>query len=165
MTEWPSAALTNVGRLRVLASAVPHARLAEAIVDAPFERVWTWFSDLERSVPTFDGVVRRLQVRRRVGTELRVLSWQGPGGAVPMPFRVDLEPNGWCLMTAPARLYLVGMCADPAADGRTHVGVLEAVPNPFGRWSERSVGAHVRGDVRRIGRALGVTSTPIERSR
>ena len=154
MSEWPTVSLTNVQRMRVLAEAIPNAQIADAIIDAPFERVWTWFSDLEHSVPAFDGEVRRLRVLRRDGEQLRIRTWQGPGAVVPMPFDVLLEPDGWCLMTAPARLYVVGMCADPVGPDRTHVALLEAIPRGVGRLTHRSLGRHVAGDVRRIARLL-----------
>jgi hypothetical protein len=160
--EWPAVELGNVRRMRVLGAAVPNARVAEAILDAPFDRVWTWFSDIERSVPAFDGQVRRLRIRRRDADGLKMTTWQGPGGVLPMSFDVLLEPNGWCLMTAPARLYVVGMCADPIGDDQTHVAVLEAIPRRVGRVAASSLGRHVRGDVRRIGQVLAVTTTPVE---
>jgi hypothetical protein len=160
--EWPPAAeLGNVRRMRVLGAAIPNARMAESILDAPFGRVWDWFSDMEHSVPSFDGQVRRINIRRRDGDRLRVLSWQGPGGVFPMPLDVLLEPRGWCLMTAPARLYVVGMCAEPVGEDRTHVAILEAMPRRFGRLARASIGHHVRGDVSRIGGALGVGATPV----
>jgi len=158
--RWPTVELSNVRRMRVLGEAVPNAQMAETIVDAPFERVWTWFSDLERSVPAFDGLVRRVHIRRRDGDHLEITSWQGPGASVPTPFHVLLEPNGWCLMTAPARIYVVGMCADPVGDDQTHVAVLEAMPRRLGRLLRPFVGHHVRGDVHRIGEVLGVDSRP-----
>lgn len=161
LDRWPATALSNVQRMRVLAHAIPNARIAESIIDAPFDRVWGWFSDLEHSVPAFDGVVRRLHVRRRDGDELKITSWQGPGGLVPTPFDVRLEADGWCLMTTPVRFYVVGMCADPVGDDQTHVAVLEAMSLRVGRFAVSSVGRHVRGDARRIGRALGVDSRPV----
>ena len=160
--DWPAVELGNVRRMRVLRAVVPNARMAESIVDAPFDRVWGWFSDLERSVPAFDGQVRRLQIRGREGDRVRMVSWQGPGGVLPMPFDVLLERTGWCLMTSPARLYVVGVCADPVGDDRTHVGVLEAVPRRVGRVAMAGIGRHVRGDVQRIGRVLAVNTTPVE---
>jgi hypothetical protein len=163
--DWPTLELGNVRRMRVLGAVIPNAQMAESIVDAPFERVWSWFSDLERSVPAFDGQVRRLHVRLRDGDQLKMVSWQGPGGALPMPFDVLLERNGWCLMTSPARLYMVGMCADPVGDDQTHVAVLEAMPRRLGRLVVSSLGRHVRGDVLRIGRALAVNARPIDSSR
>lgn len=159
--QWPTVALSNVQRMRVLGRVVPNAQMAESIVDAPFDRVWSWFSDLERSVPAFDGMVRRLHIRRRDGDELKITSWQGPGRLVPTPFNVRLESDGWCLMTTPVRLYVVGMCADPVGDDQTHVAVLEAMPLAVGRFASSTVGRHVRGDARRIGRVLGVDSRPV----
>ena len=157
--DWPTVELGNVRRMRVLGATIPNARMAESIIDAPFDRVWSWFSDIERSVPAFHGQVRRLRIRRRTGDQLKMLTWQGPGGLVPMPFDVLLERNGWCLMISPARLYVVGTCAEPVGDGQTHFAVLEAMPRRLGRLAAGSIGRHVRGDVQRIGRVLGVKAT------
>jgi len=160
--EWPTVELSNVRRMRVLQRVVPNAQMAEVIIDAPFDRVWTWFSDLERSVPAFDGIVRRLRVRRRAGDELRITSWQGPGGLVPTSFDVLLEPSGWCLMTSRPRFYVVGMCADPVGDAKTHVGVMEASSWWLSRLASADVARHVRGDARRIGKVLGVASVAVD---
>jgi hypothetical protein len=157
--DWPSARLDRIARLRVLAAALPHVSMAEALIDAPFARVWEWFADMEASVPTFDGQVRRLRVTRRDGERLRVMSWAGPGGAFPLPFDVRLE-EGWCLMSGAARLYIVGMAAEPAGD-QTHMGVLEGVARPGGGLMRPAIARHVRGDLRGVGRALGVSATAI----
>ena len=158
--NWPTVELGNVRRLRVLSCVIANARMAEVVVDAPFERVWSWFSDLENSVPAFDGQVRRLKIRERVGDDLSMTSWQGPGGMIPTKFNVRLEANGWCLMTSPSRLYVVGMCADPVGDEQTHVAVLEAMPRRVGRLVTPFVRHHVEGDAGRIGHVLGVRSRP-----
>ena len=160
--DWPDVELSNVRRMRVLRRVVPNAQMSEAIIDAPFDRVWSWFSDFERSVPAFDGMVRRLRVRHRDGNELKITSWQGPGGLVPTPFDVLLEPTGWCLMTSRPRFYIVGMCADAVGDAKTHVAVLEAMPWSIGRFAAASVARHVRGDARRIGKVLGVDSVAVD---
>lgn len=152
--DWPAAELTNVQRMRVLSEVIPNVQLAESIVDAPFSRVWSWFSDLEHSVPRFDGQVKRMRVRRREGDHLRVTAWQGPRGVVPIPFDVLLEPTGWCLMTSRARLYFVGMCADPVGPDQTHVAILEGMPRRGGGLLASTVRHHVRGDIRRIARAM-----------
>ncbi len=158
MTDWPEASLDRVRRLRVLASVLRHSSMTEAMFDAPFDHVWTWFRDVEASVPAFDGEVRRLRVRHRDGDRLAVTAWQGPGGLVPMPFDMVLE-DGWCLMTAPVHLYVVGMVAEPAGDDRTHVALMEAMPNPAGRLISSRMARHVRGDLHRMARVLGVNAT------
>jgi hypothetical protein len=157
---WPTVELGNVRRMRVLSCALPNARMAESIVDTSFDRVWDWFSDLEQSVPAFDGQVRRLRIRERHGDQLKMTTWQGPGGLLPTKFDVLLEASGWCLMTSPRRLYVVGMCAEPIGDTQTHVAVLEAVPLRIGRLATPFVRRHVKGDAGRIGQVLGVASRP-----
>lgn len=157
--DWPIATLDRIRRLRVLAATIPNATMAEAVIDAPFDRMWPWFADLERSVPVFDGQVRRLRIRARHGDRLDVMTRVGPGALVPWPFDVVLQ-EGWCLMAGRARLYVVGMAAEPAGE-QTRVGVLEGIPLRGGRVARPTIGRHVRGDLRGIGRALGVNATPI----
>ena len=154
MTDWPTVTLSNVQRMRVLAAAIPNVHLGEVVIDAPFEQVWTWFSDLEHSIPAFDGQVRKLRILGRDNERLRVKAWQGPNAVLPMPFDVLLEATGWCLMTAPAKLYVVGMCADPVGEHRTHVALLEGMPLGVGRIARGFLTRHVRGDVRRIAKLI-----------
>ncbi len=149
-SAWPSVTLSNVERMHVLGAAIPNAQVAETVLDVPFERVWSWFSDLERSIPSFDGQVRRVRVDRRDGNDLRITAWQGPGARMWLPFDVLLEPDGWCLMIGAKRLYVVGMCADPLGEEQTHVALLEAVPRTFGRILRPFLAHHVSGDIKRI---------------
>ena len=119
---WPTATLAPAARLRALSAGLPGTVVEERVLDAPFERVWGFVADLERSVPTFDRDVASLRVTSRRGTRLRVRttgSWRMAG--LPLAFDVDLEP-GWCWMVARPRLYVVGMAAAPLPDdpGRTH---------------------------------------------
>lgn len=170
--SWPTAGLDRVQRLRVLAAGVPGATFREYRVAAPFERAWGGLADLERSVPTFDGQVRRLEVVGRStladhpgagdaeGVHLRarvtVSRWTGP---LVLPFEVDLA-DGWCWMVARPQLYVVGMAAEPDGDG-TRLGHLEGIPAPVPRAARPLVAGalrllgrahrhHVEGDVRRI---------------
>jgi len=156
--DWPVAALDRIGRLHVLAEAIPSVSIAEAVLDAPFERVWGWVSDIETSTPRFDGMVRRLRIRHRDGNRLRIMAWQGPGALVPLPFDVVLE-DGWCLMRAAGRLYVVGMAAEPFGE-RTRFALMEGVPRRGGGLLRGVTGRHVLGDVRRLARILGVGATP-----
>jgi hypothetical protein len=148
--EWPIAELGNVQRLQILSAVIPNAAMAEAVVEAPFDRAWRQLSDLEHSVPVFDGLVSRLQVVRRDGDDLKVRAWTGP---IPVPFDVLLQPTGWCLMTAAGRAYVVGMCADPLGPERTRVAIMEALPRRVGQLIRPRTAHHVRGDVARM-RAL-----------
>ena len=51
---WPEARLDRVRQLRVLGAALPGVAVVERVLDAPFDEVWSFLSDLERSVPMFD---------------------------------------------------------------------------------------------------------------
>jgi hypothetical protein len=129
--RWPVASLGPIGRARALAAGIPSAAWAEGVLDAPYDRAWPWVTDLEISVPRFDTQVRRLRVRgRHVEDGAERLSITASSFGVPIPFDVRLE-DGYCLMQARARLYLVLMAAEPDAAGtRTRFFHLEAVPLP-----------------------------------
>jgi hypothetical protein len=125
---WPTARLDGVGRLRALAAGLPGTYVAERLIDAPFEDVWGFVSDLERSVPQFEADVSRLRIVRSAGERLRVHSWV-PGVPVPLAFDVVLRP-GWCWMVSRPQLYVVGMAAEPEGD-RTRYAHLEGLVGRF----------------------------------
>ena len=110
---WPSARLDPVRRLRVLAASLPGCALVEQVLDAPFELVWGFLSNLEQSVPEFDTEVARLVVHERHDEpgqkRLSATAWSKewlPG----LPLDIVLE-EGFCWMTAPRRIFVVGMAA------------------------------------------------------
>jgi hypothetical protein len=154
MTDWPTAHLDPVRQLRVLAEVLPGVGLIERVLDAPYERVWSFLADLERSVPAFDPMVRSLRVVSRDGEHL-IVATRMPHLPIPLRFQVELR-DGWCLMRS--RTYLVGMAAAPLAGGRTCYAHLEGLPirrlpvlrplRPLFRWV-------VTGDVNGIIGALG----------
>lgn len=154
MTDWPTAHLDPIRQLRVLAEVLPGVGLVERVLDTPYQRVWSFLADLERSVPAFDPMVRSLRVLARDGERLTVAT-QMPHLPFSLRFQVELR-DGWCLMRA--RTYLVGMAAVPLDDGRTLFAHLEGLP--IGRLSLlrplrplfRRV---VTGDINGISRALG----------
>lgn len=94
---WPTARLDPIGRLRVLKASLPGVAMRERVIDAPFEDVWEFVSDLETSVPEFERDVARLRVVWAAGEQLRVHSWS-PGVPVPLGFDVTLQP-GWMVST------------------------------------------------------------------
>jgi hypothetical protein len=155
---WPVAELGPLARLRALSAGLPGTWLVERTIDAPFDDVWGFLSDLERSAPAFDTDVHALQIRKRDGDRLRIRA-NGPWWALhaPLGFDVELRP-GWCWMVSP--LYVVGMAAEPDGD-RTHYGHLEGVVG-HRRWLRPLLAAsryrhrhHVPRDVDGIERALG----------
>jgi hypothetical protein len=166
MSSWPVAHLDPVGRLRILAAGLPGAVVDQRTIDAPFERVWGFFSDMEASLPRFDQAVGSFQIVKRAGSRL-VARARTPRLHVPVTFDVDLEP-GWCWMTARPSAYIVGFAAQPDGD-RTRFAHLEAytLPGPPGLRalvrplllaSRRHLTTHVRGDVDGIEMALGLRS-------
>ncbi|HMJ75997.1 MAG TPA: hypothetical protein VK507_08495 [Iamia sp.] len=158
---WPTADLRPIGRARALAAGLPGTAIQEGVIDAPFDRVWGFIADLERSVPEFDVDVARLRILERDGTRLRVRarsSWRMAG--VPIGFDVDLE-DGWCWMVSRPRLYVVAMAAEPDPDdpGRTRYAHLEGItvrPRALARATRWRTRHHVASDVVGIERALGL---------
>lgn len=122
-TAWPVAGLDPVRRLRIVESQLPGVGATERLIDAPFDRVWSFVADIERSVPAFDPLVARVEVRGREpadgGERLSILTW-GRGLPVPVPLDMRLE-DGLCLMQGTGRWiragwFLVGMAARPVGD-------------------------------------------------
>lgn len=161
MTTWPAAELGDIARLRVLAAALPGVAVHERLIDAPFDEVWRFVGDLERSAPTFDRDVTWLRIKERDGDRLRIVAG-GPSWAfrAPLAFEVHLRP-GWCWMVGRRQLYVVGMAAEPDGE-RTRFAHLEGVGgaarwlrpvHAISRWRHEH---HLPHDVDGIERALGL---------
>jgi len=149
--RWPTAALDPIRRARVLAAAVPGG-FAEAVLDVPYERAWAWLTDLEHSVPAFDRRVDRLRITARRPAPDGVaedISFVATRHRVSLPFTARLE-EGWCVMRARGRIFVVVMAAVPEGAGRTRYAQLEAVPLPFGRLLQPHFGRDVQHDVKGI---------------
>lgn len=144
---WPEARLDRIGRLRAVAAGMPGGVLRERTFDRPFEDVWGWVGDLQRSVPVFDRAVRSIRVDHAEGTHLSITSSQV---GYRMRFEVELE-DGWCLMVARRGVYAIGMAAEPDGD-RTrfaHVEGLLGQGPPVARALLRPVLAVTRAVVSR----------------
>ncbi len=151
--RWPVARFGPIARARALASSIPGAAWTEGILEAPYATTWPWVTDLEASVPRFDTQVRRLRVltRRAEGGAER-LQIAATTYGIAFPFEVRLE-DGFCLMQARARLYLVLMAAEPHDDGaRTRFFHLEAIPLPGTRVLRRVLQRGVDADFRNLAR-------------
>jgi hypothetical protein len=111
---WPQASLGNIRRLRVLAAAFPGMSVRERSFAAPFDLVWNYFSDLERSIPAFDETVSALRIVSQNDSRL-VARASNPWLPFESTLDVDLDP-GWCLMTARPRYYVVAFAAEPDGD-------------------------------------------------
>jgi hypothetical protein len=158
MNEWPTARLDPVRQLRVLAEVLPGVGLVERVLNAPYERVWSFLADLEHSVPAFDPMVRSLRILSRDGERLTAVVWM-PRLPVPLRFQVELR-DGWCLMRS--RTYLVGMAAVPLGQDRTRYAHLEGPPlrrPPALRPLRPLFRRIVAGDINGITRALGSSSS------
>jgi hypothetical protein len=159
MTDWPTAQLDPIRQLRVLAAVLPGVGLVERVLDSPYERVWAFLADLERSVPAFDPMVGSLRVLSRDGEHL-IVATRMPHLPMPLRFQVELR-DGWCLMRA--RTYLVAMAAIPLPGDRTHYAHLEGLPlqwPPILRPLRPLFRRIVTGDINGITRSLGPLPPP-----
>lgn len=150
---WPVAELGHIGRLRAVAAAYPSAGVGEVVLDQPFDEVWGWVMDFERTTPQFDGSVRRVRIRRRTADGVRIWVWTR-WNPIPFHFDVTIEP-GFCMMRATGRLFLVLMAAETDEQGRTRYAHAEAIPLPGTGWLRRLLHREVEGDLRRLRRAFG----------
>jgi hypothetical protein len=151
--RWPVAELGPIGRARALGASIPSAAWAEGILDAPYATTWSWIADLETSIPRFDSQVRKVRVVERApGDGAERLRITASTYGVAFPFDVRLE-DGFCLMQARARLYLVLMAAEPHDGGaRTRFFHLEAIPLPGGRLLRGVLQREVNSDFRNLTR-------------
>ena len=142
--RWPTVELDPVARLRALAASMPWVSFDEAVIEAPFARVWSYIDDLERGVPQFEGNVRRIEILARDGDRLELRSF-APGGFA-MKLDAVLRP-GWCVMRG--AFGEIGMAAAPAGPGATRFAHFEG-----SRWLGRAprplFGYFVRRDLRRL---------------
>lgn len=131
--RFPSADLSPIARLRVLAAGLRGTVLEERVLDAPFDTAWPWITDLERNVRLYDSDVRAVEIKSRRGNDLLIRSVGTTKLArLPLWFDVRLE-SGWCWMVSRPQLYLVGMAAEPEGD-RTRFAHLEGAVLSRPRW-------------------------------
>lgn len=132
---WPVADLDPVRRMRVLASALTAGAYGELRIEAPFDSVWSYLADMDRSIPDLISFIRRFELAAD-GTAVAT-GLLGNRGR----FDVDLR-EGWCVMQD--RFVVGGFAA--VADGDATLlagcgavrtaGIRRAVPLLFG---ERTV--------------------------
>lgn len=84
-----------VGRLTILAAALPGATVRQRQIAAPFDAVWRVIADMEHAIPRYEPGVAHVRVIERHGQLLRLLV-QDTGGREEM-MDAKLRP-GWCLM-------------------------------------------------------------------
>ena len=155
--RWPQATLDPLARLGLVEATMPGTAFCEVVIDAPFAEVWGYVADLERSVPEFDRLVRRIRIRSRqpdageAAERLDMLAWE-VGLPLPLRFDVRLEP-GLCLMRGWGRLYFVGMAARPEGD-RTRFRHAEGVPLPGARLLRPIFARTTSGDMAGLVAAL-----------
>jgi hypothetical protein len=166
VSDWPVVELGPLDRLRVMSRVLPGVWMEERVIDAPFDDVWDFASDLERA-PEFDTDLHSVKVVSREADRLRIRVRADVFGLAmpPVPVAVELR-EGWCWMRSP--LYVVGMAAAPEG-GRTRFGHLEGVPlhgpravqallRPVAWVSRLRHRYHIPHDIDGIERSLGLRS-------
>ena len=141
---WPTAEVDPVSRLRALAASLPWVSYEEAVIEAPFARVWSYIEDMERGVPQFEGNVRRIEVLARDGDRLVLRSWGRAG--LSMRLEAVLRP-GWCVMRG--ALGEIGMAAAPLGPGATRFAHFEG-SRRLGRIARPVFRRFVRRDLARL---------------
>ncbi|GGQ97832.1 hypothetical protein [Streptomyces flaveolus] len=141
-TNWPTADLDPVRRLRVLAAGLHAVMYAEAHVDLPVADVWSVAGDLEGELPHLVPTLREFRCRPCGGDRFHGQAY-GPLGHTAR-FDVRLQP-GWCLMQS--RYVVGGMAAVPEGSG-TRFAVLGGLRRP---WS-----APLQNALRPLGRSRGL---------
>jgi hypothetical protein len=144
--NWPIGEIDDLRRLRVLHAALPGSMLAETVLPAAFERVWSVLGDVEGQFPGLVPDVRSVRILGRDGERLRVLV-RGRSG-LRAPFDMVLRP-GWCLMQS--RLLVFGMAAVPDGD-RTRFAYLAGLRGPGTRLLRPVRGVLARAVLRRFER-------------
>lgn len=142
--NWPIGEFDELRRLRVLQAALPGTMLAETVLPAGFDQVWSVISDVENEFPGLVPDVRSIRVIDRNGERLRVVV-HGRSG-LRAPFEMILRP-GWCLMRS--RFLVFGIAAVPAGD-RTRFGYLAGLRLP----GKRIVAPLLAPAQRRFGRVV-----------
>jgi hypothetical protein len=164
VSSWPTVDLSPLDRLRVLARVLPGVWMEERVIDAPYEEVWGFASDLERA-PEFDTDLHSVKIVSREHDRLKIRVRADVFGVAmpPTPVAVELH-DGWCWMRSP--LYVVGMAAEREGE-RTRFGHLEGVPlhgpppvqtlqRPLAWISRVRHRRHIPHDIDGIERSLGL---------
>lgn len=148
MSQWPVAELDAVQRMRVLAAALPSGAYGRLRIEAPFERVWDYVADLERSIPDLIGFIRRFDLAADATTAVAT-GLVGNRGR----FTVDLR-DGWCVMQD--RFVVGGFAAVPDGDATLLAGcgavrtpgIRQVVPLLFGERAVLRTLGKVRSHIR-----------------
>ncbi|MEV0989551.1 hypothetical protein [Streptomyces sp. NPDC049949] len=118
-------AVDAVTRLRIMAAAVPGARVVERVLPAPLEAVWAVMGDLEGGFGDFQPDMRRVRVLRVSGNRVEALARSRHGFRARL--RGHLQP-GWCWLQS--RFLIIGMAAAPEPGGGTRVALTGGVRIP-----------------------------------
>ncbi|MFD5147975.1 hypothetical protein [Streptomyces sp. NPDC058401] len=114
-----------VGRLRIMAAAIPGAGVVEEVLPTPLEEVWAVMSDLEGEFGRFQPDMRTVRILRLTGDRVEALARSKYG--LRAHFHGVLRP-GWCWLQS--RFLIIGMAAAPEPGGGTRVALTGGVRVP-----------------------------------
>ncbi|QSB03914.1 hypothetical protein [Natronoglycomyces albus] len=112
MTTWPNASIDTVTRFRALSAAVAGAHVAERFINAPFDDVWAYISDLEGGFGDIEPDMRNIHVRHYDGHRIVAVARSRLGMRALL--RGTLRP-GWCWLQS--RFLIIGIAAQPEGTG------------------------------------------------
>lgn len=111
-SNWPTADLDPLRRLKIIASAAKYPTYAERHFDVPVEHLWRVASDLEGELPHIVSGLRSFTILESDGDRLSGRAVSSIGHREH--FDVVLRP-GWCLMQS--KVLAGGMAAEPEGEG------------------------------------------------
>jgi hypothetical protein len=151
----PEELLGRIGRLRVMASGIPGARVVEGVLDAGFADVWEVMGDLEGGFGRFQPDMRDVRIEAVDGD--RVVAFARSRYGMRARLRGVLRP-GWCWLQS--RFLIIGMAAEPDVAG-TRVALTGGVRVP-GRAVIVPVGARreLRRGLARLAEEVGGGGLP-----
>lgn len=120
--EWPGADVDRIRQVQVLATTIPGAFVATALLDAAYDEVWAIAGDLAE-LPRLLPDVRSVQLHE--ADDRLELSARGPAGARAR-FDVVLQP-GWCVLQS---RFIVGAIAAEPEGARTRFAFLGGLRVP-----------------------------------
>jgi hypothetical protein len=130
VSSWPTVELDPIRRLEVLGSGIPGAAIAQRVLKAPFDDVWSAATDFEEGVPRIEILIGQATIVSRDGERIEVRI-KPPLIGPAQRLDVVLRP-GWCWMVS--RMAVAGMAAIPEDAERTRFAHLEALTLPGGRF-------------------------------
>lgn len=124
-SDWPTAALDPVQRLRALAAGVRGAAVSERVYAAPSEDVWRILGDLEDGFGRVQPDIRTVRIIATAGDRVEAIARSRFGMRAHL---TGVLRPGWCWLQS--RYLIIGMAAADEGEGRTRVALTGGVRIP-----------------------------------